>query len=203
MEATLENLKWPEAGISRVPYWAYSDPGIYAREQERVFGGKSWAYVALEAEIPEPGDYKRTFIGEKPVIVTRDLQGGINVVENRCAHRGVQFCQKHLGHAKEFMCPYHQWNYDLKGNLIGVPFRRGVKKQGGMPAIRPMGWQGTELEVRANYLALETLLDEPSRVFMCGEYRDRLVVTDGKLKFKEKHCVFDTLLVLNSLIYRL
>ena len=83
---------------------------------------------------PEPGDYKRTFIGEKPVIVTRDLQGGINVVENRCAHRGVQFCQKHLGHAKEFMCPYHQWNYDLKGNLIGVPFRRGVKKQGGMPA---------------------------------------------------------------------
>jgi len=134
MEATLENLKWPEAGISRVPYWAYSDPGIYAREQERVFGGKSWAYVALEAEIPEPGDYKRTFIGEKPVIVTRDLQGGINVVENRCAHRGVVFCQKHLGHAKEFMCPYHQWNYDLKGNLIGVPFRRGVKKQGGMPA---------------------------------------------------------------------
>jgi 3-phenylpropionate/cinnamic acid dioxygenase small subunit len=70
-------------------------------------------------------------------------------------------------------------------------------------AIRPMGWQGAELEVRANYLALETLLDEPSRVFMCGEYRDRLVVTDGKLKFKEKHCVFDTLLVLNSLIYPL
>ena len=32
------------------------------------------------------------------------------------------------------MCPYHQWTYDLKGNLIGVPFRRGVKKQGGMPA---------------------------------------------------------------------
>src|SRR2546429_6759331 len=32
------------------------------------------------------------------------------------------------------MCPYHQWTYDLKGNLIGVPFRRGVEKQGGMPA---------------------------------------------------------------------
>ena len=31
------------------------------------------------------------------------------------------------------MCPYHQWTYDLSGNLIGVPFKRGVQKQGGMP----------------------------------------------------------------------
>jgi salicylate 5-hydroxylase large subunit len=32
------------------------------------------------------------------------------------------------------MCPYHQWVYDLRGNLQGVPFRRGVKGKGGMPA---------------------------------------------------------------------
>ncbi len=31
------------------------------------------------------------------------------------------------------ICPYHQWSYDLKGNLTAVPFRRGIKKQGGMP----------------------------------------------------------------------
>src|SRR6266704_4727499 len=99
-----------------------------------IFCGPSWSYVALEAEVPRSGDFKRTFIGEKPVVVVRDRDGSINVVENRCAHRGVQFCQRHLGNAVEFMCPYHQWTYDLKGNLIGVPFRRGVKKQGGMPA---------------------------------------------------------------------
>ncbi len=125
--------QWPEGGLSRVPYWAYSDPELYKREQERIFCGKSWAYVALEAEIPNSGDYKRTFIGDKPVVVTRDEDGSVNVFENRCAHRGVQFCQKHLGNTPEFMCPYHQWTYNLKGDLIGVPFRRGVKKQGGMP----------------------------------------------------------------------
>ena len=125
---------WPKEGIARIPYWVYSDPEIYAREQERIFCGASWSYVALEAELPRPGDFKRTFIGEKPVVVVRDKDGSVNVVENRCAHRGVQFCQKHLGNVPEFMCPYHQWTYDLKGNLIGVPFRRGVKKQGGMPA---------------------------------------------------------------------
>src|SRR5216684_7745858 len=125
---------WPQEGVSRIPYWIYSDPEIYSLEQERIFCGPSWSYVALEAELPRPGNFKRTFIGEKPVVVVRDQEGSINVVENRCAHRGVQFCQKHLGSAAEFMCPYHQWTYDLKGNLIGVPFRRGVKKQGGMPA---------------------------------------------------------------------
>ncbi len=128
------NHDWPKEGIARIPFWVYSDPDVYAREQERIFCGPSWSYVALEAEVPRSGDFKRTFIGEKPVVVVRDRDGSINVVENRCAHRGVQFCQRHLGNAVEFMCPYHQWTYDLKGNLIGVPFRRGVKKQGGMPA---------------------------------------------------------------------
>ena len=128
------HLAWPKEGISRIPYWLYSDPEIYAREQERIFCGRSWSYVALETELPDPGDFKRTFIGAKPVVVVRDREGAINVVENRCAHRGVQFCQKHLGNTSEFMCPYHQWTYDLKGNLIGVPFRRGVKGQGGMPS---------------------------------------------------------------------
>ena len=33
---------------------------------------------------------------------------------------------------KAFVCPYHQWTYDLRGNLQAVPFRRGVAGQGGM-----------------------------------------------------------------------
>jgi len=128
-----ERHRWPKEGITRIPYWVYSDPEIYAREQERIFCGPSWSYVALEAEIPAAGDFLRTFIGDKSVIVLRDQDGAINVVENRCAHRGVQLCQKHLGRVNELMCPYHQWTYDLSGNLIGVPFRHGIRKQGGMP----------------------------------------------------------------------
>jgi salicylate 5-hydroxylase large subunit len=142
------SYQWPAEGLSRIPYWLYSDPEIYQREQDRIFCGKSWAYVALEAEIPHPGDYKRTFIGEKSVVVTRDELDAIHVVENRCTHRGTQFCQKHLGNASEFMCPYHQWTFDLKGNLTGVPFRRGVQKQGGMAAdFDPKNHNLTKLKV--------------------------------------------------------
>ncbi len=125
---------WPEDATSRVPFWLYTDPEIYRREQARIFAGPAWSYVALEAELPNPGDFKRSTIGDKPVVVVRDAAGAINVVVNRCAHRGVAFCQHAFGNAKEFVCPYHQWTYDLGGKLLGVPFRRGYQGQGGMPA---------------------------------------------------------------------
>lgn len=125
---------WPSNDATRLPYRVYSDPEIYEREQQRIFCGATWNYVALEAEIPEPGDFKRSFVGDRSVVVLRADDRSVHVVENRCAHRGAQFCQTHLGKMREIMCPYHQWTYDLTGRLIGVPFRRGVKGQGGMPA---------------------------------------------------------------------
>jgi salicylate 5-hydroxylase large subunit len=133
---------WTTGSVSRVPYRVYTDEEVYKRELERLFYSGHWCYVGLAAEIPDHGDFKRTFIGERQVIMVRDADGGINVVENRCAHRGVVFCQQNFGNAKDFTCPYHQWNYDLKGNLSGLPFRRGVKVKcedgstrinGGMP----------------------------------------------------------------------
>jgi salicylate 5-hydroxylase large subunit len=125
---------WPDGGTSRVPYWVYTDPDIYRREQERIFQGPTWNYVALAAEVPEPGDFTRTTVGEVPVVVTRDRRGGLNVVVNRCAHRGLQFCVAPSGHTTTFTCPYHQWTYDLTGRLLGVPFKKGVNGHGGMPA---------------------------------------------------------------------
>lgn len=134
--------RWPQEGISRVPYWVYSDPALYARELERIFYGPTWNYVALEADVPAPGNVKRTFIGEKSVLVARDASGGINVLENCCAHRGVQLCQRHLSSAKELICPYHQWTYDLAGNCTAVPFRRGMRNEGGMPSDFDMAEHG-------------------------------------------------------------
>ena len=69
--------------------------------------------------------------------------------------------------------------------------------------IRVLGWTDAVLDVRASYLAVETLQDELTRVFNAGQYRDKLVVDGGKLRFREKLCVFDSILVPNSLIYPL
>ncbi|MBI3513252.1 MAG: Rieske 2Fe-2S domain-containing protein [Proteobacteria bacterium] len=124
---------WPAGGLQAIPDWVYTDPAIYQREIERIFHGRTWNFVALEAELPEPGCFKRSFVGPTPVIVARDTNG-FHVFENRCAHRGAELCRPASGKATELVCPYHQWTYDLAGNLTAVPFRRGIKKQGGMPA---------------------------------------------------------------------
>jgi salicylate 5-hydroxylase large subunit len=121
-----------------VPYRVYTDPATHPEEMRRFFYRNHWCYVGLEGEVPQPGDFKRSWVGERSVVLVRDLDGEISVVENHCAHRGAQFCQASHGSVKEFVCPYHQWLYDLKGNLRAVPFRRGVKHEGkvkgGMPA---------------------------------------------------------------------
>ena len=127
----------------RVPYGVFTDPEIYRREQSLIFRGATWNFVALEAEIPNPGDFKSTFIGDTPVIVTRDDDGGINV-QNRCAHRGTLVCRHPRGNAASLECVYHQWSYDLKGNLLGLPFRRGMRGQGGMPADFDMSRHGLD-----------------------------------------------------------
>jgi salicylate 5-hydroxylase large subunit len=126
-------LVWPEEGLTRIPYTVYEDPDLYRQEQERIFQGPTWNFVGLAAEIPGPGDFIRHYVGETPVIVVRDGDGKINVHINRCAHRGVQFCWEPCGNTRVFTCPYHQWSYGLKGDLRGVPLRKGARGLGGMP----------------------------------------------------------------------
>ncbi|MBU1296870.1 MAG: aromatic ring-hydroxylating dioxygenase subunit alpha [Gammaproteobacteria bacterium] len=121
---------WDHEDTSRIPFWAYTNEDIHKQELEKLFYKNHWCYVGLEAEIPQPGDFKRTVIGERSVIMVRHEDNSIYVVENVCAHRGMRFCREKHGNTKSFTCPYHQWNYDLEGNLQGVPFRRGVKQDG-------------------------------------------------------------------------
>ncbi len=66
--------------------------------------------------------------------------------------------------------------------------------------IRVTGHDGTSYTVEANYAVFETPLNESTRVFNVGRYLDRIVHEAGHLKFAEKHCVFDSLLVPTSLI---
>ena len=126
-------ITWPTEGLTRVPNRLYSDADTCAQEQANIFQGPTWNFVGLEAEIPDPGDFKTSFIGDTPVIAVRDRDGSVNVLENRCAHRGALVCLKEHGNARSLACVYHAWNYSLKGDLIGVAFERGVKGEGGMP----------------------------------------------------------------------
>jgi anthranilate 1,2-dioxygenase large subunit len=126
------SVDWQRNDYSRVPYWLYREPKIYEAEQQRIFKGPVWCYVGLEAEIPNPGDFRTAYLGDTPVIFNRALDGSVHVMVNRCAHRGALVRRETRGNDKEHICIYHRWCYALDGSLMGLPFRRGLKGQGGM-----------------------------------------------------------------------
>jgi anthranilate 1,2-dioxygenase large subunit len=134
LQAETATRTWPEEGWTRIPFWVYTDPGLFEREMDRFFYGPTWNYVALDCEVPEPGAFKRSWIGQRQVIVVRKADGDIAVLENRCAHRGARVCWQNKGRVDSFTCPYHQWNFALDGKLQGVPLKRGALGKGGMPA---------------------------------------------------------------------
>ena len=142
MQPTWHGLTWPSSDYSRVPYGVFSDPRIYAEEQELIFRGPVWTNIALEAEIPEPGDYRSSYVGDTPVAAVRGKDGAVRAFVNRCAHRGTLLVRDGGGNVEDFTCVYHHWCYDLEGNLIGVPFRRGLKGKGGMPGDFRMSEHG-------------------------------------------------------------
>ena len=64
-------IRWPRNDYSRVPFRLHHDEALYALEMERIFRGPAWSYLCLEAEIPNPGDFRTTWIGDTPVVVSR------------------------------------------------------------------------------------------------------------------------------------
>ena len=116
---------WGELVMAdRVHRSLYTDPAVFAAEMRTVFA-RTWLYVAHESQIPEPNSFVTTTLGGRPVIVTRDKEGAIHVLFNRCAHRGATVCREESGVARRFVCPYHGWTFRNTGELTGVPWQHG------------------------------------------------------------------------------
>jgi len=166
MTTTIAEAKhWPPEGLTRVPYWLYSDRDTYDEEQTRIFQGPTWNFLCLEAELQGPSTYRRATLGAMPVVVTRDAAGELHAFENRCAHRGSLLVLNDSGSARDIVCVYHNWSYDLSGNLTGVAFRKGLGGKGGMPAqCRPEQHGPRQLRIATlNGLVFGTLSrDTPS-----------------------------------------
>jgi len=98
----------------------FADEELYALEMRNIFA-RAWNFMCHESQIPNAGDYFINYIGDDQVIIVRDRQGEVQVLLNTCRHRGNALCRSEQGNAKSFVCAYHGWNYDLNGDLIGVP----------------------------------------------------------------------------------
>jgi len=102
---------------------AYADPEVFELEQERIFG-RVWVYLAHESQLKKPGSFFRTRLAQYEVIVTRNADGKVFVLHNRCPHRGARLCMVEQGTARLFSCPYHSWVFRPDGTLSTVPHRQ-------------------------------------------------------------------------------
>ena len=99
----------------------FFEPGIFAREQDQIFG-QMWTCVGRADAIPAPGDFRTVDLGGENVIVVRGRDGVIRAFLNVCRHRGARLCTEPCGSAGHVIqCPYHAWSYGLDGRLIGAP----------------------------------------------------------------------------------
>ena len=126
-------MTWSESEIAalvepdRVHRKAYVDPEIFDLEMERIFE-RLWIYIGHESQVKNPGDYYLARVGRQPMMMTRDWNGEINVLYNRCPHRGAQICSARKGNAgKLFRCSYHAWMFELDGRLESVPGAKGYE----------------------------------------------------------------------------
>jgi phenylpropionate dioxygenase-like ring-hydroxylating dioxygenase large terminal subunit len=121
-ESILDRITWPEED-NRVPRELYLDEDLYSLEMTRIFAGPYWTMVGHASEIPRPGDYKLATLGSHPLIILRDMDGEVRALLNACAHRGTAILHESYGSLAQnkcLTCIYHNWRFDLTGNLVAA-----------------------------------------------------------------------------------
>ncbi len=102
-----------------LPRAFYHDEVLYHAEIERIWR-RHWLFAGHTCQIPQPGDYFTFALGTDSVIVMRDDDGAIRPFHNVCRHRGTLLCQQETGHVGRIVCPYHQWTYSRRGELLST-----------------------------------------------------------------------------------
>ncbi len=118
---TVTENKISESLVKTLPGSAYSDPELFALEQELIFE-RMWFCAASSADIGKAGSFRTVQIGRENILLTRSRKGEARGYFNICRHRGAKLCTEESGDgARSFQCPYHAWTYDLEGKLIAAP----------------------------------------------------------------------------------
>ncbi|MFG2525903.1 aromatic ring-hydroxylating dioxygenase subunit alpha [Streptomyces sp. NPDC048527] len=111
----------PPSLIPTLPGSFYTDPRIFALEQENIFENM-WFCAVRTADLEKPGRFRTVQVGRESVLVTRARDNTVKAYLNICRHRGAKLCTDENGDVKRaFRCPYHAWTYGLDGKLIAAP----------------------------------------------------------------------------------
>ena len=126
----------------------FVDEELFELEQKKIWQ-KIWVYVAHESQLPKPKDYLTAWIGRTPIVVNRDKNGELNAFVNICSHRGATLVRTSKGSANNFVCSFHGWAFNAKGDLLSVMNEEGAgypsdfdKTKRGLVKVRLQSYRG-------------------------------------------------------------
>lgn len=143
-ESELGRVREPLERAWTLPPAAYTSPEVFQAEVDTLFA-RDWICVARVDQLPESGDYVCVDLPMQPIVVTRDSQGDLNAFSRVCLHRAMPVAEG-AGRATRFVCPYHNWTYELDGRLRSAPMMEGAEgfdpAECRLPELRLEVWHG-------------------------------------------------------------
>lgn len=162
----------------------------YAKAEKEKLWPKVWQMAGRTEEVTEVGSFITYDIADETILIVRAEDGELNAFHNVCPHRGRRLVDAPCGKKKRFVCGFHAWTFDTKGQNIKV--------------LDPQDWKGA---LNAERTALSPVKVDTwgGWVFInmdpdCGPLRDYLEPAAGildpfkfeKMRFKwRQRVIFD------------
>ncbi len=140
----------PDFGHDLIPAERYTSKEFMTLEWERLWT-KTWLMACRESDIPQPGDFVPFTIGKETILIVRQWDDSVRAFYNVCRHRGSRIVPlgdvRQTGHTDSFLCPFHNWEWDIDGTLIRVPdpetFRQGLPCESlSLKDVQVASWAG-------------------------------------------------------------
>ena len=104
----------------KLPIDAYISQEWFNQEQKEIFS-KTWSYAGFAEDVEEPGQYISVQVGLNNIFIIMGKDYRLRAFHNICRHRGTQLIRAVGKTQKVLTCPYHDWTYDMEGNLLSIP----------------------------------------------------------------------------------
>lgn len=143
-KTALTRVREPLERAWTLPPNAYTDASVFAAEKDKIFT-RDWLCVARVDQIAEVGDYVCVDLFGQPIVVARGRDSGLRAISRVCLHRAMPIAEG-SGNATRFVCPYHNWTYELDGQLRSAPMMDGIEgfeaKNCQLPQLKLEVWHG-------------------------------------------------------------
>lgn len=113
-------MKADKKMMHALPVEAYTSQEWFDMEMKYIFS-TTWQYAGLVEDVENPGDYIAVQAGLNNIFIVKGKGHRLRAFHNICRHRGTQLLRSVGKNQLAITCPYHDWTYDLEGNLISLP----------------------------------------------------------------------------------